>query len=106
MEKINLKETSRRIDGFWQPYEIALINDTALRLAKILGAYNWHVHKNEDEFFFVVEGEVSVETENGSVDLKEGEGFLVKRGTRHRSKADKPATVLLIEPISTVTKGE
>ncbi len=106
MEKINLRAAGRRIGGFWQPHEIALVNNTALRLAKILGAYDWHVHKSQDEFFLVVEGEVSVETEEGTVNLKEGEGCLVKRGMSHRSKSDNPATILLIEPISTVTKGE
>lgn len=106
MKKIALKEVGHRIHAFWQPREIAIVNNTALRLAKILGPYNWHVHKNEDEFFLVVEGEVSVDTEDGTIDLKEGEGFLVPRGTRHRSKSDSPATILLIEPTSTLTKGE
>jgi len=106
MDKVNLKEVSRRIEGFWQPHELAVINTTSMRMAKILGSYNWHVHKNEDEFFLVVDGEISVETEDASLELREGEGCLVKRGVRHRSKSDNPATILLIEPVSTRTKGE
>lgn len=107
MPKISLKEfANERIKEFWQPYEIAFVDSVALRLAKIQGAYNWHTHKDEDEFFLVVEGEISIETEEETVNLKEGEGYLIKRRLRHRSKSEHPATILLIEPKKTKTKGE
>lgn len=90
----------------WEPKDIAYINGTALRLAKLCGAYKWHVHKNENEFFIVVKGKVSIDTEEGTVDLNEREGCLVKKGILHRSRADEESLVLLIEPLTTKTKGE
>ena len=81
------------------------VNDTALRLARIEGEYRWHVHPNEDEFFLVIDGEITIESKEGSITLKEGEGALVPRGIPHRSKSERPSVVLLIEPVWTNTRG-
>jgi mannose-6-phosphate isomerase-like protein (cupin superfamily) len=106
MDKIKLKEIIKDIKQPWQPKDIAYINDTALRIARIEGVYNWHTHRDEDEFFLVLKGSIVIDTEEGETELKENQGFLVKRGKRHRSRAKKPAWILLIEPTRTKTKGE
>lgn len=106
MKKVNLKDLIKEVQDPWQPKDIAYINHTALRIAKIKGEYKWHTHRNEDEFFLVLKGKINIDTEEGSVEIKENEGFLVKRGTRHRSRAKKAAWILLVEPIKTKTKGE
>jgi len=106
MEKINLKRLVRETKDPWQPRDILHVHQTALRVAKIEGSYNWHVHVNEDEFFLVLKGKIFIDTSKGSIELKENEGYLVKKGIRHRSRAKKPAWVLLVEPVVTKTKGE
>jgi mannose-6-phosphate isomerase-like protein (cupin superfamily) len=106
MAKISLKKIMAQIKEAWQPMDIAYINDSAMRIAKIEGAYTWHTHQYEDEFFLVIKGKIYIDTEDGAVELKQNEGYLVKRGTRHRSRAEKPAWILLIEPIKTKTKGD
>ncbi len=106
MKKICFKELIKEIKEPWQPKDVAYINDTAMRIAKIDGEYHWHTHQDEDEFFLVLKGRISIDTEESSVDLTENEGCLIKRGTRHRSRSKGPAWILLIEPIKTKTKGE
>jgi mannose-6-phosphate isomerase-like protein (cupin superfamily) len=106
MAKISLKELIDKVREPWQPIDVAYVNETALRIAKIEGAYNWHTHRDEDELFLVLKGKIYIDTEEGSVELKEKEGYLVKKRTRHRSRAEKPAWILLVEPIKTKTKGE
>lgn len=106
MKKVNLKDYIKEIPDPWQPRDIVYVNETALRVAKIHGAYDWHTHQNEDEFFLVLKGKIFIDTEEGSVELKENEGYLVEKGKRHRSRAEKPAWIALIEPIRTKTKGE
>ncbi len=106
MEKINLIELINKIKEPWEPQNIVLVDETALRIAKIEGAYNWHTHREEDEFFLVLKGKIFIDTEEGSIELNEMEGYLVKKGTRHRSRTEKPAWILLIEPLKTKTKGE
>lgn len=106
MDKLDFKELIGNIKEPWQPVDAAYVNDTALRIAMIQGVYDWHTHRDEDEFFYVLKGKIAIDMQEGSVDLNEREGCLVKQGTRHRSRAEKPAWILLIEPIRTKTKGE
>ena len=106
MPKINIIDYSKTIKQLWQPYEIAFVNSTALRVAKIKGAYKWHVHKKEDEFFLVIQGSVFIDTENETVELQKGDGYLVKMGVKHRSRAEEEAIILLVEPTKTKTMGE
>jgi mannose-6-phosphate isomerase-like protein (cupin superfamily) len=91
MKKVIFKQLIEKMKEKWEPEDVVFINDTALRIAKVEGAYQWHTHPGEDEFFLVLEGSVFIDTEEGTVDLKEMEGFLVKRGTRHRSRTEGPA---------------
>ena len=106
MGKINLKKIVKEARDAWHPKDIVHVHETALRVAKIEGAYDWHVHLNEDEFFLVLRGKIFIDTDNDSIELKENEGYLVKRGMKHRSRAKKPAWILLIEPVKTKTRGE
>ncbi|MBE0433952.1 cupin domain-containing protein [candidate division WOR-3 bacterium] len=106
MDRIDLKKIVSETKDAWQPRDILHVHDTALRVAKIEGTYGWHEHLNEDEFFLVLKGKIFIDTDQGSIELKEKEGYLVKKGTRHRSRAKKPAWVLLVEPVKTKTKGE
>jgi mannose-6-phosphate isomerase-like protein (cupin superfamily) len=106
MNRISFKKILKDLTEPWQPKDIAYVNKTALRIAKIEGVYRWHTHRNEDEFFIVLKGKISIDMQGTTVELGENEGYLVKRGTRHRSRADEPAWVLLVEPIKTKTKGE
>lgn len=106
MAKIPFHEIIKGVKEPWQPKDVAYINDTALRIAKIEGEYHWHTHRDEDEFFLVLKGKIFIDLDDSSVELKENEGFVVKKGKRHRSRALKPAWILLVEPIKTKTKGE
>lgn len=106
MAKISFKDVDKKLKEAWQPQDVCYVNETALRIAKIDGAYSWHTHMNEDEFFFVLKGKIYIDLENESIELKEGEGYLVKRGTHHRSRSERPAFILLVEPIKTKTRGE
>lgn len=106
MSKVILQEIIKKVKEKWEPEDVAFVNDTALRLAKLEGAYNWHTHPHEDEFFLVLKGKVFIDTKiEGTIELNEMEGYLVKRGTRHRSRTENPAWIVLIEPTRTKTKG-
>jgi len=106
MTKIRFKELINQVKEPWQAVDVAHIDDTALRVAKIEGAYNWHIHRDEDEFFYVLKGKMFIDTEDETIELNENEGYLVKSGIRHRSRTQKPAWILLIEPVKTKTTGE
>ena len=106
MKKISFPELIKEIKVPWEPRDILFINDTAVRIAQINGAFDWHVHQDEDELFLVLRGKIFIDTEDDSIELNEKEAFLVKKGVRHRSRSDAPAWILLFEPKKTKTKGE
>ena len=51
-------------------------------------------------------GTVSIETEQGNVDLGPGELYVVPRGIKHRPVAHGEAHLLLIEPAGTPNTGD
>jgi mannose-6-phosphate isomerase-like protein (cupin superfamily) len=107
MKKINLPELIEKVKKPWQVMDVVTVNKTALRIAKIEGAYQWHTHQKEEEFFLVLKGKIFIDTDKkGTIELNEMESFLVEKGMRHRSRSEKPAWVLLVEPPETITLGE
>lgn len=93
------------IDEYWSPKIAAEFNGQHMRLAKLKGEFVWHSHENEDEVFFVLEGDLKIELRNRTIELSAGEIFVVPRGVEHRPVADSEVKVMLIEPAETVNTG-
>jgi len=104
--KYNLDKVDKKLgDNFWKPLDVAKINDWVLRAAAFKGQFHWHKH-NDDEFFLIYKGKIIIDTENGPIELREGEGTVILKGIQHRPRAVKRAVVLLFEPARVDTKGD
>jgi mannose-6-phosphate isomerase-like protein (cupin superfamily) len=103
---INLKEKFSKIDELWSPRIVAEMNDYQFKLVTISGEFVWHDHKDTDEVFLVLAGEMEIEFRDGSALIKEGELFVVPRGTEHRPRADGLCHVLVIEPRGVINTGD
>ena len=106
MTKVSLARSFAGITDHWSPEVVAELNGQHVKLAKFLGDFGWHTHYNEDELFLVVGGAIRIEMKGETVELSEGEFFVVPRGVEHRPVADEEAEVLLFEPSSTVRTGD
>lgn len=106
MESVNLAEKFARFEEHWKPKIVATVNDTYVKLVKILGEFVWHRHEGEDELFLVVRGRIQLQLRDGNVSLEEGEMAVVPQGVEHRPVAEGEAHVLLIEPASTRNTGD
>ena len=105
-EKYNLAEVDRKLgDNFWSPIDVAKINDWVLRAAAVKGEFHWHSHQ-DDEFFLIYKGSIVIDTENGSIELSEGECAVIPKGIRHKPRATERAVILLLEPEKVNTKGD
>jgi mannose-6-phosphate isomerase-like protein (cupin superfamily) len=89
----------------WSPRVIAEVDDAYVKVAKVQGQLQWHSHENEDEFFMVLKGQLRIELDDGTVELREGDSFVVPKGTRHNPVADGECHILLIERKSTLHTG-
>lgn len=105
-KKYNLAEVDRQLgDKFWSPVDVAYINDWVLRVAAVKGEFHWHTHE-DDEFFLIYRGKITIQMEGGNIELSEGEGYVVPKGVRHCPRAEERAVVLLLEPARLNTKGD
>lgn len=105
--KINLAEKLSLFDTHWDPKVVAAYNDNDVMVVKFQGEYNFHKHDDTDDFFFVIEGEVTMDyEEHDSVTFGPGEMVIVPSGVVHRPRADREAKVLLIEPKGEPNSGD
>ncbi len=56
--------------------------------------------------FIVLEGQMSIDFRDGSVELSEGEMFIVPKGREHKPYAERECKILLVEPRGVVNTGE
>lgn len=106
MNKITLQDKFNLIHEYWTPKIIAELNGQYVKLAKVKGEMVWHSHQNEDELFFVIKGELTIELRDRAINLTKGEIFIVPKGVEHRPIAHEEAHILLFEPIETKHTGE
>ena len=90
----------------WYNQTLCRVNDSVVRMGVVQGEYHWHKHEDEDEFFYVVEGEFLIDLEDRSVKLGPGQGFVVPKGIMHRPRADQRTVILMVEGAGIVPTGD
>ena len=105
-ESINFEEKFLKFSAHWSPKVIGEMNDYQFKLVKIEGHFTWHDHKDTDEVFVVIDGEMSIDFRDGRVNMAKGEMFIIPKGLEHKPYAEKECKILLIEPKGIVNTGE
>ncbi len=105
-QAINFAEKLSKFSELWTPKIIAQMNDYNFKLVKFQGEFVWHDHKDTDEVFIVIEGEMAIHFQNGDVSLKKGEMIVIPRGETHKTSARNECHVLLMEAVGTVNTGD
>ncbi len=85
MEPLNLQHLLTRFSDHWSQRTIGTLNDYEIKLAKLLGEFVWHSHRDTDELFLVIYGTLNIQLRDRDVILKPGEVFVVPRGVEHVS---------------------
>jgi mannose-6-phosphate isomerase-like protein (cupin superfamily) len=106
MERINLAEKLASFDEAFSPKIVAYYNENKIQVAKLRGEFVWHSHPDTDDFFLVLEGRVTMQLRDQTVELGPGDVFVVPRGVEHCPRSDGEASVLLIEPRGTPNTGD
>ena len=90
----------------WFNQTLCKVNDSVVRMAVIQGEYHWHKHDNDDEFFYVVDGELLIDLEDRTVALKPRQGFVVPKGVVHRTRALERSFILMVENAGIIPTGD
>ncbi len=102
---VNLAEKVASFSDQWAPRIIGELNGLHIKAVKVEGKFVWHAHDGTDELFLVMDGHLTIELRNRSVELDPGEFFVVPRGVEHRPKAAQETAILTIESAGTTNTG-
>ena len=105
-QAISPRDLAASLTEFWSPRVIAEVDDAYIKVARVKGSLVWHSHDQEDELFLVLEGCLRIELEDGAVELRAGELFVVPKGVRHNPVAEGECLLMLIERKSTLHTGD
>ncbi|MFA8342925.1 MAG: cupin domain-containing protein [Rhodothermaceae bacterium] len=102
----NIIEKFSEVTELWSPKIVAEINDQYVKIAKIKGEFVWHNHAQEDEFFYVVKGEMKILLKDKEIVLKENEFYVVPKTVEHCPSAEEECWIMLVEKKETQHTGE
>ena len=105
MHVIDIAEKLGTFDEHWAPHIIAELNGQYVKIAKLLGEFDWHFHENEDELFWVIQGKLIIRFRDSTVELQAGQMCVVPKGVEHQPVAEEECQVVLFEPASTLNTG-
>ena len=106
LEVIDTKAISDACTHKWFNQTLCRVNDSVVRMGVIQGEYHWHKHDHDDEFFYVVDGCLSIDLEGRTVDLTGGQGFVVPKGIVHRTRARERTVILMVENAGIIPTGD
>jgi mannose-6-phosphate isomerase-like protein (cupin superfamily) len=105
LQVIDEKALSDACEFDWYNQTLCKVNDSVVRLGVVQGEYHWHRHDDDDEFFYVVDGQLLIDLEDRTVELSSRQGFVVPKGVVHRTRASRRTIILMFENAGIVPTG-
>lgn len=103
---VSPKDVAAGLQELWSPRVVGEVDDAYIKVARVQGTLTWHSHADEDEMFYILKGRLLIEMEKETVELREGQMFVVPKGVRHNPVAHEECHVLLIERKATRHTGD
>ena len=97
LQRIDIPEMVKACTDKWFNQTLTQVNDSVVRVGIVEGEYHWHKHDNDDEFFFVLEGQLLIDLEDQILELNSGQGVTISKGIMHRPRASKKTVMLMVE---------
>jgi len=106
LERMDIPQLVSECPHKWFNQTLTQVNDSVVRLGIVEGEYHWHQHDNDDEFFFVLEGQLLIDLRSGTIELNPQQGVTIPKGTPHRPRAPKKTVMLMVETKSIEPTGD
>ena len=97
LELIDLPGIVRECKDQWFNQTLTKVNDSVVRIGIVQGEYHWHKHDRDDEFFFVLEGQLLIDLEDRTIELNPNQGVTISKGILHRPRALQKTVMLMVE---------
>ena len=105
LKLIDVSLLAKAVTHQWYNQTLCKVNDSVVRLGVMQGEYHWHKHDNDDEFFYVLEGQLLIDLQDRTVTLKPRQGFVVPKTVVHRTRASQRTVVLMVENAGIIPTG-
>lgn len=105
LQLIDIPQMVRECKDKWFNQTLTKVNNSVVRLGIVEGEYHWHKHDHDDEFFFVLEGQLLIDLEGQTIELNSNQGVTVSKGIMHRPRAPKKTVMLMVETSSIEPTG-
>ena len=105
LEIVEEKKLADQCEFKWYNQTLCQVNESVVRLGVFDGEYHWHKHDQDDEFFYVVEGQLLIDLEEKTVALSPRQGFVVPKRVVHRTRATQRTVVLMVESKGIIPTG-
>lgn len=106
LQKIDIPQMVEACTDKWFNQTLTRVNDSVVRLGIVEGEYHWHKHDNEDEFFYVVSGQLLIDLEDRTIELNPNQGFTITKGILHRTRALTKTVMLMVETNAIIPTGD
>jgi mannose-6-phosphate isomerase-like protein (cupin superfamily) len=106
LEKQDVNELTRDIDDDWNNFVVSEINDHVVRLSVLQRDFHWHLHKNSDELFFVIEGKLFVDLVDHTEEIGPSQMITIPKNVRHRTRSNSRIIILCFESESNEITGD
>jgi mannose-6-phosphate isomerase-like protein (cupin superfamily) len=106
LERMDVPEIVREVTHPWFNQTLTQVNDSVVRLGIVQGEYHWHKHDHDDEFFFVLEGQLLIDLEDRTIELNPQQGVTIPKGLLHRPRAPQKTVMLMVETSAIQPTGD
>jgi dTDP-4-dehydrorhamnose 3,5-epimerase-like enzyme len=106
LEVIEVQGLSEACKHPWYNQTLCQVNESVVRLGVVEGEYHWHKHDSDDEFFYVVEGQLLIDLEEKTITLSPRQGVVIPKGVMHRPRAPQRTVMLMVETSGIVPTGD
>ena len=106
LERMDIPQIVKECTDKWFNQTLTQVNDSVVRLGIVEGEYHWHKHDNDDEFFFVLEGQLLIDLEGKTIELNQNQGVTISKGVMHRPRAPKKTVMLMVETSAIQPTGD
>lgn len=107
LQHIDVQALIYAADEAWYNQTLIQVGGLLVRLGVMQGQFHWHKHDEQDEFFFVLDGDFRIELDGrDTVALRPRDAFCVPAGMLHRPIAPVRSAVLMLEQAGVVPTGD
>lgn len=106
LQRMDIAQLVAECKDKWFNQTLTKVNDSVVRLGIVEGDYHWHKHDNDDEFFFVLDGQLLIDLEDRTIELNPNQGVTITKGVMHRPRAPKKTVMLMVETSAIQPTGD